>query len=190
MLVRTSKDGTLWIPRNDPAAEGNLDTERHRVRDTELRWLPWKRDGHHIEKLYGEHAGKRGVLFGKGPSLDSYKILPRETDVTVAINETVLCLPFDPTFVVLIDVGVIRNLFDNHGWRPGPGTTVITRWDRFSYFPWRDDGGVVYFTYDRRGCRWNYASAGTAIMLMRALGMMSLVMVGFDGLTNRYSTYA
>jgi len=190
MLIRRDrKTGAIWIPRPDRATEAELDAKFYRSRSGELRWIPTPKDGLHVVGLYDTLQGSRAVIFGKGPSLDSWAEPKLPGEVWISANEAA-CVVGGIDFAVMIDPSVLDGLAARK-WRCPSGCQLITRIDRRREAERVAAPGLParYFTHDDR-IPWQHATTGTAAMLARAFGIRQALFVGLDGMDSPHSGYA
>lgn len=184
--VRHHDDGTLWIPRADAEAEAWLDARYERWRPGELRWIttPDDRDDW-TDVRNGMDEGRRGVLVGKGPSLDDWD-QEHEGAILATLNETALVVR-DPDLVFFVDARVGEALSGRL-----PFSTIPIRPPAVEALPALEDGQVGYLWqwtegYRDHGVPSPLATAAAALVVLARWGVRDLLLVGFDGYDGDHS---
>jgi len=143
----------------------------------------------HLEDVRDAHDGKIGVLFGKGPSLDSFDLPRRGDDIWATINEA--CKVIErPDYAFMSDSGVVAHLADSH-WHPHSETIIIGRDRPHKHLNGRDwterivgpTGTILYYEpvpSDVKGG----SSPAVMLYVFRLMGVQRVLMVGFDAWTD------
>lgn len=178
--VRHHADGTLWIPRSDPETEAALDARYERWRPGELRWVAtassrtdW------TDEVNGMEWGRKGVLVGKGPSLDTWDRRVGRAYLA-ALNEAALVVPH-PAAVFFVDARVGEALSGRLEY-----STIPVRPPAVDHLPRLEDGQRALVWRWTEGFRDHgvpspYATAPAALTVLARWGVRDLLLVGFDG---------
>ncbi|MBU0599110.1 hypothetical protein KKF61_09080 [Patescibacteria group bacterium] len=138
-----------------------------------------------LEDVRGIHAGKLGVMFGKGPSLDSWDLPRRGDDVWATVNEAAKVILF-PDYAFMSDCAVIVPLKEE-GWHPPQGVVIVGKERRLRHMNDRDwlecvvgpEGTVLYYNpvpADVKGG----SSPCIMLYIFKLMGIDRVLMVGFD----------
>ena len=142
-----------------------------------------------LEDVRMAHPGSPGVIFGKGPSLDTFDLPRRPDDIWMTLNEA--CKVVDtPDYAFMSDTGVTCGL-KAEGWHPDEGTLVVGKDVTFKHKNNRDwlewivgpEGTVLYlhpFPKDILGG----SSGCCALSIFKMMGIEDILMVGFDAWTD------
>lgn len=126
-----------------------------------------------ITDLYGSRLGQDAIVLGKGPSLEGF--VPDQGPLLVALNHAALL--YDADYAIALD-----HQAPDAGYPPelSPRTLVIRR--RANLVP----GERVDFVIDFDGdvpANLSCSSSATALWLLHRMGILRVLLVGFDSWT-------
>jgi len=138
-----------------------------------------------LEDVRGIHEGKIGVLFGKGPSLDSWDLPRRGDDIWATVNEACQVVS-SPDYSFISDCGPLTHL-KSVGWHPKDGTVMIGNNRRLKHMNDRDwlewvtgeDGTVLYYNPVPEDVKGG-SSPCIMLYIFKLMGIDRVLMVGFD----------